>query len=162
MDTSKNYVSCFVFTTILCLSYSTQLMASSIGEIVTVDGKKYEISQFGSVQFKKDYYVRTSKGFITITKVKNIVRINASATRFSYLIILNNGNLETGRQGFLLYESISFTNPVSGEFKIAYTPVIKDREQKGLVFTTLNTFDNSKKVIEITHLSNIDSISLNY
>jgi len=162
VGTLKSYVLYFVFTTILSLPYSNQLFASSIGEIITVDGKKYAISQFGSVQFKKNYYVRTSTEFIAITKVKTIARINASATRFSYLIILNNGNLETGRQGFLFYESISFINPISGKLKTVYTPVIKDRKQKGLIFTTLNTFDNSKRVVEITHLSNIDSISLNY
>jgi len=162
LSTLSNFISRLAFTLIISISYSKQLIASSIGEIITVDGKKYAISQFGSSQSEKKYFVRTATEFVAISRIKNITRVSTSASRFFYLIQLTNGNMETGRQGFLFYESILLVNQANGKSKTVFTPVIKDRKQKGLIFTALNTFDNSKRVIEITHLSNIDSISLNY
>ena len=147
---------------------SNTAFADPIGELVTTDGYKFELSQFGSKENQKNYYLKTTDYFIPIENVRHITRVDTQAGRFAYLIVLLNGEYETGRQGLLFYENVSYTDPSNGKEKSAFTPVIKDRQQSGLIFTALVNSENNKttkkleKVIEISYPNNIDRISLNY
>lgn len=149
----------------LCIILPTSTYAASntdsIGELITTDGKKFEISQFGSKETQKNYFLKTNSRFIPIKEVRHITRIDTQAGRFAYLIVLFDGGYETGRQGLLFYEHVTFTDPSNGKIKTAYTPVIKDRGQSGLIFTALIS-NKTEKVIEISYPNNIDRISLNY
>ena len=156
----------------LCIILSNTAHSGSIGELVTTEGAKFELSQFGSKDNEKNYFLKTTDRFIPMEEVRHITRIDTQVGRFAYLIVLHNGNYETGRQGLLFYEKVSFTDPTNGILKTAFTPVIKDRQQSGLIFTALVSVDKetaklifadkAEKVIEISYPNNIDRISLNF
>ena len=146
----------------LCIIFSNNTYAASIGELFTTDGEKFELSQFGTKENKKDYFLKTANRFIPIEEVKHLTRIDTQPGRFAYLIVLLNGNYEKGRQGLLFYENVSFIDPSNGKTKTAFTPVIKDRQQSGLIFTALESSEKNEKVIEISYPNNIDRISLNF
>jgi len=151
-----------IYTLLLCIFLSGITHADTIGELYTTDGKKFELSQFGSKDKHKEYFLKTENRFVPIEEVKHIIRINTLPGRFSYLIVLANGSFEKGRQGLLFHENVSYTNPATGIRKMAFTPVIKDREQSGLIFTALISANKEQKVIEISYPNNIDRISLDF
>jgi len=154
---------CLFYSIFLLLSWtilSNSTFAASIGELYTIDGEKFELSQFGTKENQKHYFLKTASRFIPIEEVKHITRINTQRGRFAYLIVLLNGDFEKGRQGLLFYENVSFVDPSNGKSKTAFTPVIKDRQQSGLIFTTLESNNKTEKVIEIGYPNNIDRISL--
>ena len=151
-----------IYTLSLCIFLSNYTYAGPIGELYTTDGTKFELSQFGSKEKQRAYFLKTESRFIPIEEVKHIIRINTLPGRFSYLIVLDNGNFEKGRQGLLFHESVSYTDPVTGKSKSAFTPVIKDRQQSGLIFTALVTAKKAEKVIELSYPNNIDRVSLHF
>jgi len=151
-----------IYTLFLCFIMSGVTYAGSIGELYTTDGVKFEISQFGSKERNKEYFLKTENRFVPIEEVEHIIRINTLPGRFSYLIVLANGSFEKGRQGLLFHENVSYIDPTNGIKKMAFTPVIKDRNQNGLIFTTLSSENKAEKVIEISYPNNIDRISLDF
>jgi len=142
------------------LLISSMVSAKTIGEITTTDGENFTISQFGTAEVNRDYFIKTEKSFVSISRVKSIARINTHSGRFTYLIILEDGEFASGRQGLLFYERVSFIDPSNGKNKTAFTPVIKDRQQNGLIFTTLSE-NNTQEVVEISYPNNIDTVSMN-
>lgn len=157
----KSICLCLFSVFLFCFTCLTSLSAAPIGELFTADGEKYLISQFGSKAIEKNYSIKTESGFVPIENIQHITRINTEGNRFTYLIVLVNGDYARGRQGLLFYENVSYTDPATGKLKHAYSPVIKDRQQNGLIFTAQsNSQNNHASVFEISNPNIIDRISL--
>lgn len=141
-------------------SIGNSTFAEPVGELVTLEGLKYEVDHFGSDQQFKEYFVRAGKKHIPINEVKNIARVKAGNAAVGYLVILKNGEIHDGRIGFLFYEKVKFKGSHSGQVKIGYVPVMKDRGQDGLIFTTKDVLNHRNRTVEISNPNIIEKLAL--
>jgi len=141
-------------STLFCFSFTTH--SSTIGEILTTDGEKYYISKFGATNNKKSYVLKVGKKYIPISKVKSISKVEVGGGRSAYLVVLNNGDIKSGRLGLFFYEKTKLVYPGKSNGKTVFVPVLKDRNQQGLIFTT----SKNKRTIEIGYPNTINEIKL--
>lgn len=160
MKTIRSIALHSLFGAFVFLSGVSAAVAAPIGEIITLEGKKYNVDQFGTDWEYKDYYVRADKHYVPLHQVKNIARIDAGNAAVGYLVVLKNGDIHNGRIGFLFYEKVGYRGSHSGQTKYGYVPVMKDRGQDGLLFMIKDALNQRRKAVEISNPNMIATMSL--
>ena len=149
-----------LFVALLIILISSSLNAEPIGKLTMDNGTQYIIQNFGGEKFKKYYYVKNSDRYFSIEKLKKITRKLSTNNAISYLITLKDGTVFNGRAGFIFYEKKYYRGSHTGLVKTAYIPVLKDRGQDGLIFTSKDFLSLAQKTIEIANPNSIDNLIL--